>query len=69
MKKVLLAIHPAMLEKLDFVAACEHRSRSDLLREAARRYLANFQMPPQPVSLAAVNAKDEELPLVESACR
>lgn len=41
-KKVLVAIPPAMLEQANFVAQCEHRTRSDLIREALRRYLENF---------------------------
>lgn len=42
-KKVLIALPPAMLEQADFVANCEHRTRSDLIREALRRYLDNFR--------------------------
>lgn len=42
-KKVLIALPPAMLEQVDFIAACEHRTRSDLIREALRRYLDAFR--------------------------
>lgn len=42
-KKVLIALPPAMLEQADFVAQSEHRTRSDLIREALRRYLDNFK--------------------------
>ena len=42
-KKVLIALPPAMLEQVDFIASCEHRTRSDLIREALRRYLDNFK--------------------------
>lgn len=42
-KKVLVAMPPAMLEQIDFIAQCEHRTRSDLIREALRRYLDNFR--------------------------
>lgn len=42
-KKVLIALPPAMLEQVDFVALNEHRTRSDLIREALRRYLDNFR--------------------------
>ncbi len=42
-KKVLIALPPAMLEQVDFIALCEHRTRSDLIREALRRYLDNFR--------------------------
>ncbi len=37
-KKVLCAIPPAMLEKIDFIAKYEYRTRADLIREALRRY-------------------------------
>ena len=42
-KKVLIALPPAMLEQVDFIAQVEHRTRSDLIREALRRYLDNFK--------------------------
>ena len=42
-KKVLIALPPAMLEQVDFVAQVEHRTRSDMIREALRRYLDNFK--------------------------
>ncbi len=42
-KKVLIALPQAMLEEVDFVAQCEHRTRSDLVREALRRYIDNFK--------------------------
>lgn len=42
-KKVLIAMPPAMLERIDFIAQHEHRTRSDLVREALRRYLDNFK--------------------------
>ena len=42
-KKVLIAIPQPMLEQADFIAQCEHRTRSDLIREALRRYLDNFR--------------------------
>jgi len=41
-KKVLIALPPSMLEQVDYIARCEHRTRSDLIREALRRYLQNF---------------------------
>jgi len=42
-KKVLIALPPAMLEQVDYIAQAEHRTRSDLIREALRRYLENFR--------------------------
>lgn len=32
-----------MLEQVDYIAQCEHRTRSDLIREALRRYLDQFR--------------------------
>lgn len=58
-KKVLIALPPAMLEQIDFIAKCEHRTRSDLIREALRRYLDNFRRT-QGVSLSIVT---EEAPV------
>jgi predicted transcriptional regulator len=42
-KKVLIALPPAMLEQIDYIAMMEHRTRSDLIREALRRYIDNFK--------------------------
>ena len=42
-KKVLVALPPGLLEQIDFVAQIEHRTRSDLIREAMRRYIDNFR--------------------------
>ncbi len=42
-KKVLVALPEGLLEQIDFVAAVEHRTRSDLIREALRRYIENFR--------------------------
>ena len=42
-KKVLVALPPGLLEQIDFVASVEHRTRSDLIREALRRYIENFR--------------------------
>lgn len=40
-KKVLIALPPAMLGQVDELAKVEFRTRSDLIREALRRYLLN----------------------------
>ena len=45
-KKVLIAFPPGMLEQIDFVAQNEHRTRSDLIREAVRRYINEFKNAP-----------------------
>ncbi len=42
-RKILIALPEAMLEQCDYIAQCEHRTRSDLVREALRRYLDNFK--------------------------
>ena len=42
-KKVLVALPKGMLLEIDAVAATEHRSRSDLIRESLRRYLDVFK--------------------------
>lgn len=42
-KKVLIALPGAMLEQTDFIAQRESRTRSDLVREALRRYIDNFR--------------------------
>ena len=41
-KKVLIGLPPSLLDKIDFAAQAECRTRSDLIREALRRYLDNF---------------------------
>ena len=42
-KKVLIALPPLMVEEVDYIAQTEHRTRSDLIREALRRYIDNFR--------------------------
>lgn len=41
-RKVLIALPDAMRKKIDQIAEEEHRTRSDLIREALRRYIYNF---------------------------
>jgi metal-responsive CopG/Arc/MetJ family transcriptional regulator len=48
-KKVLIALPPAMLEQVDYIAQMEHRTRSDLIRESLRRYLEAFRRAQTPV--------------------
>lgn len=43
-KKVLVAFPPLMLQEIDEVAAKEHRTRCDLIREALRRYLEDKRL-------------------------
>lgn len=68
-KKVLIAIAPAMLEQVDQVAEQEHRTRSDLIREALRRYLFNVDakkanrnpvIPPPTVTAIAADFFNED---------
>ena len=47
-KKVLVALPPGLLEQIDFVAQVEHRNRSDLIREALRRYIEQFKRTQSP---------------------
>jgi metal-responsive CopG/Arc/MetJ family transcriptional regulator len=63
-KKVLIALPPAMLEQVDFVAQVEHRTRSDMIREALRRYLDNFKKTQG--SQIAVTTFDESHARIES---
>jgi metal-responsive CopG/Arc/MetJ family transcriptional regulator len=42
-KKILVALPPNLLARVDFAAKAECRTRSDLVREALRRYVENFQ--------------------------
>lgn len=42
-KKVLISVPPQLLEQIDYIAQVESRTRSDLMREALRRYLHNFK--------------------------
>jgi metal-responsive CopG/Arc/MetJ family transcriptional regulator len=58
-KKVLIAIPQPMLEQADYIAQCEHRTRSDLIREALRRYLDNFRRL-QTTNMAVSGAKTTE---------
>ena len=47
-KKVLVALPSGLLEQIDFVASVEHRTRSDLIREALRRYIETFKRSQSP---------------------
>ena len=42
-KKVLVALLPGLLEDVDHIASIEHRTRSELIREALRRYITTFR--------------------------
>jgi metal-responsive CopG/Arc/MetJ family transcriptional regulator len=67
-KKVLIALPPAMLEQVDFIAQCEHRTRSDLIREALRRYLDNFRRQQGAhLAISTIEAQDSFNPLTTSS--
>lgn len=55
-KKVLVALPKAMLEEIDFIATDEHRTRSDLIREALRRYIDTWRRKQvAPLSVSTIN--------------
>jgi metal-responsive CopG/Arc/MetJ family transcriptional regulator len=57
-KKVLVALPPGLLEQIDFVANVEHRTRSDLIREALRRYIETFKRTQGPrMSVSSVGSQ------------
>lgn len=59
-KKVLVALPPGLLEQVDFVAQAEQRNRSDLIREALRRYIEQFS---RKQALMASEAANSSRPL------
>lgn len=64
-KKVLIAIPPAMLEQADMIAQCEHRTRSELIREALRRYVDNFRRTQgSQLSVSTLETRDSFSPTV-----
>jgi metal-responsive CopG/Arc/MetJ family transcriptional regulator len=42
-KKVLVALPPDFLKALDYISRVEHRTRSDTIREAVRKYIDYFK--------------------------
>lgn len=57
-KKVLVALPPGLLEQIDSVAQVEHRTRSDLIREALRRYIDGFKRTQGPrMSISSVGSQ------------
>lgn len=50
-----------MLEQVDQIAKVEHRTRSDLIREALRRYLDNFRRL-QSVPITPTQVRDDHQP-------
>jgi metal-responsive CopG/Arc/MetJ family transcriptional regulator len=62
-KKVLVALPPGLLEQIDFVAQVEHRTRSDLIREALRRYIETFKRTQSP-RMSVSNVGPQKLALL-----
>jgi metal-responsive CopG/Arc/MetJ family transcriptional regulator len=56
MVKVLISLPEALLQSLDRAAAAESRSRSELVREAIRRYLAEGPSAGRSVAIAELRA-------------
>jgi len=48
-KKILFSLPKELLAEIDNVAAEEHRSRSELIREATRRYISERPGRPRPM--------------------
>lgn len=57
-KKVLINLPAGMLAQLDYIGTKEHRTRSDLLREAARRYIEEFRNKRAPSRLQSLDGFD-----------
>jgi Arc/MetJ-type ribon-helix-helix transcriptional regulator len=43
-KKIIVALPHTLLDSIDRIAEAEHRNRSDLIREALRRYEESFNL-------------------------
>ena len=59
-RKVLIALPPKMLESVDTIAEIEDRTRSDLVREALRQYIVNFNLKPRNLSVELTDGSQEE---------
>ncbi|MCL4474182.1 MAG: ribbon-helix-helix domain-containing protein [Actinobacteria bacterium] len=62
-KKILFSLPEDLLAEIDAAAAAEHRSRSELIREATRRYIADLPEKKRPIDdprvREAVRSMDE----------
>lgn len=65
-KKVLVALPPGLLEQIDFVSQVEFRTRSDLIREALRRYVENYKKITGHVFAASEFEIDEEDAVIDT---
>lgn len=64
-KKILIALPPSMLTIVDNIAIAEHRTRSDLIREALRRYIDNFKRENRPALMCGTSTITEATPALE----
>jgi Arc/MetJ-type ribon-helix-helix transcriptional regulator len=67
-KKVLVALPPGLLEQVDFVAQVELRNRSDLIREALRRYIEEFKHK-QSLHMIKTEARNEKIAVLSEPQR
>ena len=44
--KIMTHLPEGLRDDIDYIAQVEHRNRSDLIREALRRYVAEFKRDP-----------------------
>lgn len=65
-KKILVALPAGLLEQIDFVAQAEHRTRSDLIREALRRYTEAFRRT-QPPRMTISQVGSQKIALLSEA--
>jgi metal-responsive CopG/Arc/MetJ family transcriptional regulator len=63
-KKVLVALPSGLLEQIDYVAQVEHRTRSDLIREALRRYIDGFKRTANPARLTVGQVGPQKVALL-----
>jgi metal-responsive CopG/Arc/MetJ family transcriptional regulator len=66
-KKVLVALPSGLLEQTDYVAQVEHRTRSDLIREALRRYIETFKRTQSPGRVSVSNVGPQKVALLTEA--
>jgi Arc/MetJ-type ribon-helix-helix transcriptional regulator len=60
-KKIMFSLPDSLLEQIDTVAAEENRSRSELIREATRRYIAGRPCGRRPIDDPEIRAAVESM--------
>ena len=68
-KKILFSLPEELLGEIDAVAAEEHRSRSELIREAARRYIAERPGSRRPIDDPGVREAVRSMDLIAEKTR